>query len=131
MTSGVTNGTLETKWGQFCRGKYAFTTLSGIRDAYEAAFYKKSDVIDAIILDNAFDQLSALRNVIVHKSAIADAEYVQRTKSIASLPKFQKGERIQLDGKIVSDLAFNCINKSFALLEAVDKWLVENDPDTP
>jgi len=89
--------------GSILRDKFAFTTLGGIREAYESAFYKKSDDIDEIILSDYFDQLSALRNVIVHKSAIADAEYVRKSADIPTLPKFKKGEKIQIDGKMVAD----------------------------
>jgi hypothetical protein len=114
------------KMGSILRGQFAFTTLAGIREAFEAAFYKKSDNIDRIILDDTFDQLSALRNVIVHKSAMADAEYERRTKQIPALPKFKNGEKIQLDGKMVADLVHATTQKTFALLSAVDRWLVTN-----
>jgi hypothetical protein len=116
----------RNKMGSILRDKFSFTTLWGIREAYETAFYKKADDIDRIILDDCFDQLSALRNVIVHKSAIADAEYVRRTKEIPSLPQFQKGDKLQLDGKMVADLVHKSSQKTFGLLYAVDQWLVVN-----
>lgn len=118
----------RNRMGSILREKFAFTTLWGIREAYEAAFYKKSDDIDKVILDDCFDQLSALRNVIVHKSAIADAEYVQKTRDIQTLPKFNKGEKIQLHGKMVADLVHKSSQATFALLYMVDQWLVTNAP---
>lgn len=116
----------RNKMGSILRDKFSFTSLSGIREAYECAFYKKSDNIDAVILDDCFDQLSALRNVIVHKSAIADSEYVQKAKKIPSLPQFKKGEKIELNGKMVADLVHKTTNASCKLLYEVDQWLIKN-----
>jgi hypothetical protein len=116
----------KNKMGSILREKFAFTTLGGIREAYEAAFYKKYDDIDKTILDDCFDQLSALRNVIVHKSAIADTEYVRRVREIPALPKFDVGEKIQLHGKTVADLIHASSQRTFALLCVVDQWLVTN-----
>jgi hypothetical protein len=116
----------RNKMGSILRDKFAFTTLSGIRDAYESAFYKKANDIDKTILSDYFDQLSALRNVIVHKSAICDAEYMRRSKDISALPKFQIGEKIQLHGKMVANLVHYSTQTTFKLLFAVDQWLVEN-----
>jgi hypothetical protein len=116
----------RNKMGSILREKFAFITLSGIREAYESAFYKKSDVIDETILSDYFDQLSALRNVIVHKSAICDAEYIRRSKDIPALPKFQMGEKIQLHGKMVADLVHYSSQTTFKLLFAVDQWLDQN-----
>ena len=118
----------RNKMGSILREKFAFTTLWGIREAYEAAFYKKADDIDKVIMDDCFDQLSALRNVIVHKSAIADSEYVEKTRGIQTLPKFKKGEKIQLNGKMVADLVHKSSQSTFALLYTVDRWLVTNAP---
>lgn len=118
----------KNRMGTILREKFAFTTLWGIREAYEAAFYEKSDDIDKVVMDECFDQLSALRNVIVHKSAIADTEYVQKTKDIQTLPKFQRGEKIQLNGKMVADLVHKTSMATFALLYTVDQWLVTNAP---
>lgn len=118
----------RNKMGSILRSKFSFTSLWGIRGAYEAAFYKKSDDIDSIITSEHLDKLSALRNVIVHKSAKADAEYVSRAKDFPALPQIKRGEAIKLDGKLVSDLIFECMIKTFDLISAVDKWLVENTP---
>jgi len=116
----------KNKMGSILRDKFAFTTLWGIREAYEAAFYKKSDDIDKTLTDNCFDRLSALRNVIVHKSAIADSEYVSRTKDFQTLPKFNIGEKIQLDGKVVADLIHASSMRTFGLIYVVEQWLVAN-----
>jgi hypothetical protein len=112
--------------GSILRDKFAFTTLQGIRDAYEVAFYKKADEIDNIVTDNCYDRLSALRNVIVHKGAIADAEYVRRAKDIAGLPILKKGEKIELNGKMVADLVHETSNSTARLIHSVDQWLVTN-----
>lgn len=120
------NWDTKHRMGTILRDKFAFTTLGGIREAYECAFYKKSEDIDKIILDDCFDQLSALRNLIVHKSAIADGEYIRRAKDVPALPKLNIGEKINLHGKFVADLVHNTSQQTYSLLLAVDKWLTEN-----
>jgi hypothetical protein len=91
--------------GSILKDRFSFTRLQGIKDAYQAAFYRDSDSIDAIIQSDVFfKQLSALRNMIVHRSGIADDEYIQRTRETAGLPDLQRGEKLRLDGKIIADL---------------------------
>jgi hypothetical protein len=122
---------IRNKMGTILKDKFAFTTLQGIRDAYEAAFYKKADDLDQIIMDDCYDRLSALRNVIVHKGAIADAEYVRRTKDFSMLPQVKKGETVQLNGKMVADLVHESSQATARLIAAVDQWLVTNAIKSP
>jgi hypothetical protein len=116
----------RNRMGTILRDKFAFTTLAGIREAYETAFYKKADDIDSAVLNDGFDELSVLRNVIVHKSGRADAEYISKAKSIASLPQLQKGESLELDGKVVSDLIHKVTIATYDLTYRVDEWLTQN-----
>jgi hypothetical protein len=67
-----------------------------------------------------------LRNVIVHKSAIADAEYVRKAKDLPTLPQLNVGERVQLHGKAVADLIHQTALHTLALFIAVDHWLTNN-----
>jgi hypothetical protein len=101
----------------------AFRGLQGIKDAYEAAFYTDSDSIHGIIQSEVFKRLSALRNMIVHSSGIADDEYMQRTRETAGLPDLQRGEQLRLDGTMIVDLLSGTTNQARALILAVDHWL--------
>jgi hypothetical protein len=116
----------RNKMGTTLKGKYTFTTLAGIREAYECAFYRDYADLDRAIMNVCFDKLSLLRNVIVHKGAIADYEYIEKTKSISGLPPLEKGDALSLDGKLVSDLIHEAINNCSALLTSVDKWLADH-----
>jgi hypothetical protein len=97
--------------------------LRGIKDAYEAAFYKDSDSIDRIVQSDVFERLSALRNLIVHRSGIADDEYIQRTRETAGLPDLQRGEKLRVDGKMIAELLSGATNQASKLILAVDHWL--------
>jgi hypothetical protein len=63
------NWDLTGKMGTVLRTRYDFVRLEGIRIAYAEAFSENADDLDKILLDDALDILSALRNVIVHKGA--------------------------------------------------------------
>jgi hypothetical protein len=55
--------------------RFEFTRLPSIREAYSQAFSVKYGRIDAALGNKSLDCLSAVRNLIVHKASIADAEY--------------------------------------------------------
>jgi hypothetical protein len=101
----------------------ALTSLQGIRDVYEAAFLKNSDGIDRTIQSDVFEQLSVLRNLIVHRSGIADDEYIRRSRETTGLPDLQRGEPLRLDGGMIADLLSGATNHARALIVVVDQWL--------
>jgi hypothetical protein len=113
----------KTKMGTILRTKYNFTSLAGIREAYGAAFNKGFEDIDKIIMNDALDRLSALRNVMVHKAAVIDNEYLKKVKAFPTLPSSTLGGTLTLDGKIVSDLIHEVVLRSTELLSGVDKWI--------
>ena len=121
----------RNRMGSILRDKFAFTTLGRIREAYESAFYKKADDIDKVITNECFDRLSALRNVIVHKAAKADAEYVRRCRDFPALPQVQKGDKITFHGQMVANLIYDCSNATCALIIVVDAWLADNAINPP
>jgi hypothetical protein len=73
------------------RAWHPFARLQGIKAAYEAAFYKDAESIDEVIQSDIFERLSAVRNLIVHKSGIADDEYIQRTRGNRWVASFTEG----------------------------------------
>ena len=70
-----------------------------------------------------FERLSALRNLIVHRSGIADDEYIQRTQETIGLPDLPRGEKLRLDGAMIEELLSGATNQARALILAVDQWL--------
>lgn len=126
----VTLGTfdLSSKMGDLLKGRVRFTSLWEIRRAYSLAFSDKIDkkvteAVDAALADNALDSLSLVRNVIVHKSGIADEEYDNERKRLPAVPQVDKGQPISSDGDIVRCLVEPAARCSLSLLETIDAWL--------
>ncbi|MBC9883856.1 hypothetical protein G8O24_42035 [Bradyrhizobium sp. INPA01-394B] len=117
---------VANKMGTILRGRFEFASLDGIREAYASAFAKGSAEIDRAIADKSLDALSAVRNVIVHRDALADSEYVRRTKILSSLPAAKVGDHLLLDGDIVVRLLKPAIASANQLLVAVDNWLAKS-----
>lgn len=105
--------------------RFEFTRLSGAREAYMRAFSEKSTRVDAAIANRAFDALSAVRNVLLHRAGDADDEYVRHQRSL-SVPKADKGKKIKLNGQNTSDLIKPAIASSRSLMIAVSDWIREN-----
>jgi hypothetical protein len=77
-------------------------------------------------MDNCFNKLSAVRNVLVHKGGIADSEFVNTVKQFPEFSGISIGTRIPVDGKMIRDLVGPAIEKSIALIRAVDEWIVDH-----
>ncbi len=114
--------------GSLLKRRFKFTSLSGIRRAYGAAFDPKrqrelTEVLDGVLADSSFDALSAVRNLIVHKSGVADDDYLEDMKSAPAAPKLTIGQRLSVSGRLVCDLIGPVTKQSVALLRAVDAWV--------
>jgi hypothetical protein len=105
--------------------RFEFTRLSGIREAYSCAFSEKSSKIDAALASKSLDALSAVRNVLVHKAGLADAEYVRLSSSF-DVPKTELGSPVLLDGEVVAKLVKGAVTSANSLLIAVDDWTRQN-----
>jgi len=108
--------------GTLLRGKFTFTTLDGIREAYWTAFKRNRVGVRACLQANCFDALSVLRNVMVHRAGVADSEYCRRAQGLP-LPQAKPGQKIELDGSIVFPLAEAVRDRSRELLSEVDAWI--------
>jgi hypothetical protein len=126
---------LSGKMGSILKGRFKFTTLKGIREAYSSAFSEKQKKartasIDSALAEKGLDALSAVRNLIVHKAGIADAEYEEKVKNIPIAPQLKARDKLELDGDICRTLIDLCVGSSMKLIGAVDSWLMqtkEND----
>jgi hypothetical protein len=115
------------KMGTILRGRFEFSSLDGIREAYASAFDKESAEIDRAITDKSLDALSAIRNVIVHRDAVADTEYIRKAKFLSSLPPAATvGHHLLLDGDIVARLLKPAITAANQLFVATDNWLAKS-----
>lgn len=114
---------VANKMGTILRTKFDFASLDGIREAYSCAFTERAAQIERALTDPSLDALSAVRNVIVHRDANADGEYLKKTKALSSLPKAEIGQHIIFDGDMVVRLLKPAITAANQLLIAVDDWL--------
>jgi hypothetical protein len=117
---------VANKMGTILRTKFEFASLDGIREAYACAFTERSAQIDRALIDKSLDALSAVRNVIVHRDAQADSEYIRKTKFLSSIPKAEIGQHVLLDGDVVVGLLKPAISAANQLLIAVDDWLANS-----
>ena len=116
---------LRTKMGTILRDRFNFSRLEGIREAYSVAFFENSTQIDTALSNNALDALSAVRNVIVHRSAIVDLEYRERARNL-HIPNAEAGKPLLLDGETVVRLIRPALKCSTNLLSSVDDWISGN-----
>jgi len=117
---------VRTKMGSILRGRFEFTRLESTREAYASAFEKNSAQIDKALSDISLDTLNAVRNLIVHKDGVADAEYLKKGKFLRSLPPAKIGDHISLDGAVVVQLVKPALTAANLLLIAVDDWLAKS-----
>jgi hypothetical protein len=124
---------IRHKMGSLLRGRFKFVTLSGIRQAYSAAFSEQEQnartaSIDSALANKALDAMSIVRNIIIHKAMVADQEYVRKAKRCPLAPQIQAGDRLQLDGVICCTLISPVVAASVGLIKAVDTWLTLTSP---
>jgi hypothetical protein len=116
---------MRCKMGTALREDRRFDSLGAIREAYWRAFHKSSEAIAVSVSDKSFEALSAVRNLLVHRSGIVDEEYFKKSQYLP-IPRAEIRDPISLDGNIVHSLMLSTTTKSFELLTAVDEWLSAN-----
>jgi hypothetical protein len=116
---------LREKMGTVLKRKFSFDRLEGVREAYACAFSQKSDRIDELLGESCLDELSSLRNVLVHRAGYADETYMRQSKHL-DVPKVNLGDKILLDGEIVFPLLERVRLCTTDLVFEVDKWTQEN-----
>jgi hypothetical protein len=116
---------LRTVMGTMQRNmeKVGFTTLDKIRGAYADAFGNESLATCKILDDSALDNLSIVRNVIVHKAGICDKEYRDKAENRPALPQLSTGDNLELDGRFVRQLVSPTVQCCVRLVQSVDDWL--------
>jgi hypothetical protein len=127
----VTRGdyNLGSRMGDLLKYRFEFSNLYEIRRAYSLAFDDKKidrDVVNAVdtsLADNAIDELSAVRNVIVHNRGIVDDDYLKNVKGVSTVPRLGKGQLLRLDGEAVRSLIDPVVACCLKLLGTLDDWL--------
>ncbi|MFA6287164.1 MAG: hypothetical protein WC661_07225 [Opitutaceae bacterium] len=107
--------------------KFYFRKRSAIRDSYDRAFASDQAIV-AATTDSSVDALSVLRNVLVHKSGIADAMFLTEVANIPLLAEFSSltsGSPLKINGVHVSTIVSPTVVNGYSLVKAVDNWLAK------
>jgi hypothetical protein len=106
--------------------RYTFDGLDGIREAYLDAFSVDHSEIEKIILDNALDAISLIRNNLVHNGGIIDAKYLRRSKDLPIQALGESGTPILIDGELAAQIIGPVLKDGHNLIVAVDNWLTSH-----
>lgn len=112
---------LAGRLGSVLSRKFDFTSLSGMRAAYTAAFNKDKTLLD-IFGDPQLKRLQAYRHCIIHKAGIADEAFLQT----ASTSTAALGEPVPLNLSEVEAMINSGLNAAGGVIGFVDSWLSEH-----
>lgn len=104
-------------------GKVSFDSLSGIREAYAAAFSSDYTSIDDPLKYEILDVASQVRHVIVHRAGKIDEDYLRKTQHLTTAPTGEVNQTLQLDGEVVAAQLSGLLSCGTELTAAVDSWL--------
>lgn len=121
----LTNGTfdLSKHMGTLHKRSMRFITLGGIRESYSLAFSDHTDFIDSSLSHESLDALLLVRNLIVHKAGMADEIYVREAATVPSAPRITEGDRLKLDGEMVTNLINPVVANCSKLIKSVDSYI--------
>jgi len=108
----------------FTEKKVDFQQFKTIRAAYKVAF---AGHLEPIFEQHQFElfKLEAVRNLFVHKGGIIDSKFVERMGNEPIL-KEKIGQSLSVNGEYVAHKANAVSVCSAQLIQAVDRWLLEN-----
>lgn len=101
-----------------------FQQLKTIRGAYNVAFVGEFESIFEAFADELCF-LEAERNLFVHKGGLVDQKFVQRMGNQSGMRE-TIGKSLAVNGRHVAHKANVVSRCSTQLIQAVDKWLIEN-----
>jgi hypothetical protein len=123
------NYDVEKKMGTILRHRFGFSSLFGARMAYGAAFGEEAMDVKRCVMDDSLDALSAVRNVLVHKSGVIDKDYQGRKAYLKDkIPSGEIGQRLSLDGVVAVGFIKPALEAASSLIRAVDDWLIAHAP---
>ena len=89
---------------------HGFASLASIRQSYSVLFSEKhgfaeTHAIDAALANNYLGSASLYRNLIVHKAATVDQDFIDGAKGIPGIPECGFGNPVPIDGMLVKSTA--------------------------
>jgi hypothetical protein len=106
--------------------RYNFQMLQSIREAFVEAFWADHHDIRASILDPSIKALNLARNVIVHKGAIIDPEFMEGADGMRIFDSEVLGKPLTINTIKLRDLTVPVVKASYNLLRAVGMWLMSH-----
>jgi hypothetical protein len=106
-----------------------FRSRRKIRCAFESAFKHNNTAIKSALEHSSIDVLAVVRNVIVHSSGNVDKFFKRESARLSELDHLRAltiGTPIAFDGAFVRSVIDSALPCGFALLKAIDEWLVAN-----
>ena len=110
--------------------KFHFRKRISIRESYGRAFESDSAIVTCVS-DSSVDALSVLRNVLVHKSGVADSMFLTEVARIPLLAPFRglkPGSAVNISGDNVFSIITPTVGNGYTLVKAVDDWLAARTP---
>jgi hypothetical protein len=127
-TLGKHGFNVSDQMGAILRGRFNFSKLEGIREAYIRAF--GNDNFGKPILEHlgndCLDSISEVRHLIVHKSGKVDEKFVAALKEDSRFASLKEKDDIFLDGPLVKSLIDPAIACASKLCKSVDNWIIHN-----
>jgi hypothetical protein len=120
---------LNAKGKPLCASNYYLARFRGdksLQTGYTDTFHVDGIDINKVVSDDSLLALFAVRNVITHKAGICDNRYEEYMKVLPRIPQLKIGERLVLDGKIMSELVVPAMDCCLALIQHVDVWLADH-----
>jgi hypothetical protein len=119
---------IKHKMGTILRAaKCNFTTLDGISSAYMLSFDRPCVAADENIWKDAdLVGVCKVRNVLVHKAGTIDQEFLDACGTDPRFAHCMINHRLELDGKLVSELLLGLIRVAVNLIRGTEAWLAAN-----
>lgn len=115
---------VRSSMGTILKNSVSFRSLAGIREAYDRAFSKHSNQIVEILDDPGLQYAAAVRNLLIHKGGIVDAEFRKQVACLPSPLELTIGEKFPVTGRLCAELADACRTCAVWLVCAVHAWIV-------
>jgi hypothetical protein len=127
----VTQGfNLRTSMGETLLRQRAvdFQQLKTVRAAYNVAF---DGQLEPVFQEHHVElfRLETVRNLFVHKGGLVDRKFIERMGNEPDM-KDKLGRSLSVSGEYVASKANVVSRCSTQLIQAVDKWLIENPEST-
>jgi hypothetical protein len=118
---------LSRLMGKVLKDRFKFNNVTGIREAYAKAFSKDYKKVRDLLTAQCLDDLSATRNLIVHRSGIVDMGIKRQTGKSELFSSLKTGDSLVWDGDMVRSILKPVFQNALELIVAVDPWIIDHD----